>query len=115
MEAKYPDVKVTLIEGKGGAFEVKRDGSFIFSKKKLGRFPEHEEIFSKFNEEKGVIVIVEDKKIFTSATHIKERPEPGPVNLLFFIDFTKNDFLPNLEALQACFDQWRLSGSGNAA
>lgn len=40
-------MKVTLIEGSGGVFEVKKDGELIFSKKQLGRFPEHEEIFAK--------------------------------------------------------------------
>ncbi|GAB4315039.1 MAG: hypothetical protein Kow0074_02410 [Candidatus Zixiibacteriota bacterium] len=33
-----------LIEGGGGEFEVTVDGKLIFSKKKLKRFPEHEEI-----------------------------------------------------------------------
>jgi selT/selW/selH-like putative selenoprotein len=35
-----------LIEGSGGAFEVRRDGELIFSKKALGRFPDEEEIFA---------------------------------------------------------------------
>ena len=35
-----------MIESKGGVFEVSRDGELIFSKKALGRFPEHEEILS---------------------------------------------------------------------
>jgi len=34
-----------LIEGSGGVFEVVVDGTLVFSKKKTGRFPEHEEIF----------------------------------------------------------------------
>jgi len=33
-----------LIEGGGGAFEVVVDGSLIFSKLELGRFPETDEI-----------------------------------------------------------------------
>jgi len=46
LEEKYADVKIELIEGRGGVFEVKKDNKLIFSKKELGRFPEHEEIFS---------------------------------------------------------------------
>ncbi|HEX9654229.1 MAG TPA: Rdx family protein, partial [bacterium] len=38
---------VTLIEGSGGVFEITRDGALIFSKKKVGRFPEHQEIIEK--------------------------------------------------------------------
>ena len=36
-----------LVESGGGVFEVSVDGKLIFSKKKLGRFPEEEEIFSR--------------------------------------------------------------------
>lgn len=35
---------VTLIEGSGGVFEIIRDGTLVFSKKKLGRFPTDEEV-----------------------------------------------------------------------
>jgi selT/selW/selH-like putative selenoprotein len=35
-----------LIKSDGGVFEVVVDGKKIFSKKKTGRFPEHDEIFS---------------------------------------------------------------------
>jgi len=38
------DVDVELIAGSGGVFEVVVDGKQIFSKKKLGRFPEDGEI-----------------------------------------------------------------------
>jgi selenoprotein W-related protein len=37
-------IDVELIESSGGVFEVKKDGRLIFSKRKLGRFPEHQEI-----------------------------------------------------------------------
>jgi selenoprotein W-related protein len=37
-------VKATLIESKGGVFDVEVDGRVIFSKKALGRFPEEGEI-----------------------------------------------------------------------
>ncbi len=47
LEEKYSGINVTLIEGRGGVFEVKKERNLIFSKKKLGRFPEHEEIFEK--------------------------------------------------------------------
>jgi selenoprotein W-related protein len=33
-----------LLESSGGIFEVEKDGSLIFSKKQLGRFPEPGEI-----------------------------------------------------------------------
>jgi selT/selW/selH-like putative selenoprotein len=37
-------IVATLIEGHGGAFEVKVDGRRIFSKLKTFRFPENDEI-----------------------------------------------------------------------
>jgi len=39
------DYVATLIEGSGGAFEVRVDGKLIFSKFKTFRFPENDEIF----------------------------------------------------------------------
>ena len=33
-----------LIEGRGGVFEVRTGSTLLFSKKAVGRFPEHEEI-----------------------------------------------------------------------
>jgi len=43
-------VNVKLIESGGGVFEVVKevvkDGELIFSKKAVGRFPEHSEVFS---------------------------------------------------------------------
>ena len=39
------DYVATLIEGSGGAFEVRLDGKMVFSKLKTFRFPEHDEIF----------------------------------------------------------------------
>jgi selT/selW/selH-like putative selenoprotein len=47
LERKLPGVNVTLIEGSGGVFDVKKDQQLIFSKKKAGRFPEHQEIIAK--------------------------------------------------------------------
>lgn len=37
-------VEALLIKGRGGIFDVKKDGVEIFSKFKLGRFPEDGEI-----------------------------------------------------------------------
>lgn len=37
-------IKPKLVEGSGGVFDVAVDGKLIFSKKKEGRFPEHDEI-----------------------------------------------------------------------
>ena len=39
------DHVATLIEGSGGAFEVRVDGKLVFSKLKTFRFPENDEIF----------------------------------------------------------------------
>jgi selenoprotein W-related protein len=39
-------VEIKFIEGSGGAFEVKKDGQLIFSKREKGRFPESDEIIS---------------------------------------------------------------------
>jgi selenoprotein W-related protein len=41
---RFPSVRIELIEGSGGIFEVAKDGKLIFSKKQAGRFPEPEEI-----------------------------------------------------------------------
>lgn len=38
------DVETELIKGKDGVFEVELDGELIFSKKSVGRFPEHGEV-----------------------------------------------------------------------
>jgi selT/selW/selH-like putative selenoprotein len=45
IEKKY-QIKPVLIEGKGGVFDVEVDGKVIYSKKKVGRFPDKGEIFS---------------------------------------------------------------------
>jgi len=37
---------VDLLEGSGGVFEVTRDGTLIFSKKKLGRHAQPSEILT---------------------------------------------------------------------
>jgi selenoprotein W-related protein len=38
------DVDATLTPGSGGVFEVTVDGKLVFSKKKVGRFPEYGEV-----------------------------------------------------------------------
>jgi selenoprotein W-related protein len=40
------DLESELIPSGGGVFEVRADGELIFSKKRTGRFPEHDEVFS---------------------------------------------------------------------
>lgn len=35
---------MSLVEGKGGVFEVTVDGSTVFSKAALGRFPAYQEV-----------------------------------------------------------------------
>ncbi len=44
---KTRGLEATLIKGSGGQFEVVLDGTLIFSKKQLGRFPEVREILEK--------------------------------------------------------------------
>jgi selT/selW/selH-like putative selenoprotein len=39
-------VKPELIAGAGGIFDVEVDGKMIFSKHKVGRFPEHFEVLN---------------------------------------------------------------------
>ncbi|MCY4503027.1 MAG: hypothetical protein OXE57_15860 [Alphaproteobacteria bacterium] len=33
-----------MVKGRGGVFEIRRDGAMLFSKKALGRFPTDEEL-----------------------------------------------------------------------
>jgi len=40
-----------LIASGGGVFEVTLDSVLIFSKKKLGRFPEHEEVLAEIEKQ----------------------------------------------------------------
>lgn len=47
LEKEFPGVEIELIQSSGGAFEVTVDGTKIFSKLDLGRFPEHSEIIGK--------------------------------------------------------------------
>ena len=45
IKARY-GVDAKLIEGKGGVYDIKKDGKLIFSKHALDRFPEtDEEVF----------------------------------------------------------------------
>jgi len=44
LEKAFPDIDVEMIKGKGGAFEIRSGDTLVFSKKKTGRFPTHEEI-----------------------------------------------------------------------
>ncbi len=44
---KQRAVDITLVEGSGGVFDVVLDGTLIFSKKELGRFPELDEILER--------------------------------------------------------------------
>jgi len=41
---KELEIEPELIKGAGGVFIVMADGAPIFSKKEVGRFPEHDEI-----------------------------------------------------------------------
>ena len=45
IQDKY-GIESRLIEGSGGAFEVRIDGTLVFSKLKQFRFPEEDEIFA---------------------------------------------------------------------
>lgn len=44
------DVEIELISSGGGVFEVRLEDKLIFSKKSLGRFPEHSEIDDLINQ-----------------------------------------------------------------
>jgi len=46
LRSRYDAVEVELIKSSGGAFEIRRDGDLVFSKHRVGRFPEDEEIFA---------------------------------------------------------------------
>jgi len=43
-----------MIEGAGGIFDVHIDGTQIWCKKDVGRFPENEEVIAKIKETAGV-------------------------------------------------------------
>ena len=47
LQKQRNDIEIELIDGSGGAFEVKKDGELIFSKLQLGYFPEVDEILNK--------------------------------------------------------------------
>ena len=49
LKGKY-DVEIELISSGGGVFEVCLADKLIFSKKSLGRFPEHSEIDDLINQ-----------------------------------------------------------------
>lgn len=49
LKKENPNLEVILMEGDGGKFEVTLDGNLIFSRRKEGRFPEHDEIISKLS------------------------------------------------------------------
>jgi selenoprotein W-related protein len=46
----FADLQIELIRSSGGVFEVVADGHEVFSKKKSGRFPEHQEIVTRLSE-----------------------------------------------------------------
>ncbi len=46
-------VEVEFIESGGGVFEVTADGQLIFSKRKLGRFPEEKEVLDQIEAMNG--------------------------------------------------------------
>lgn len=48
--AAFPGAEVELVESKGGAFEVSRDGQPVFSKLASKRFPAYQEIPSLLGE-----------------------------------------------------------------
>ena len=49
LKGKY-DVEIELISSGGGVFEVMLEDKLIFSKKSIGRFPEHSEIDDLINQ-----------------------------------------------------------------
>jgi selT/selW/selH-like putative selenoprotein len=47
---RYASIDVELIQGSGGVFEVRRDGELVFSKDRIGRFPNDDEIFAELGD-----------------------------------------------------------------
>jgi len=43
---QHHDAQVSMVEGKGGVFEVSLEDELIFSKKAEGRFPEDSEVLA---------------------------------------------------------------------
>ena len=50
LEKEFPTVKVEFFEGYGGVFDVYMNEELIFSKTRVGRFPQSDEIISKLKE-----------------------------------------------------------------
>lgn len=50
LRSRYNEIEVELIRGDRGAFEIRRDGRLIFSKQRLGRFPEEGEIIKQLDD-----------------------------------------------------------------
>jgi len=46
LEKAFPAIEVELIKSKNGAFEIRREGVMVFSKKQTGRFPSNDEIIA---------------------------------------------------------------------
>jgi len=44
LEKAFSGIDIELIKGKSGAFEIRSGDTLVFSKKKAGRFPTHDEI-----------------------------------------------------------------------
>jgi selT/selW/selH-like putative selenoprotein len=44
LEKAFPGIDVEMIKSRGGAFEIRRDHTLIFSKTNTGRFPSNDEI-----------------------------------------------------------------------
>lgn len=47
IEDKFEDAEIELVRGSGGIFDVHVDGTLIFSKHEVSRFPEDKEILDK--------------------------------------------------------------------
>ena len=45
-ELKSKGIKVDLIKGSNGVFDVEIDGKLVYSKRNTGRFPNHEELLT---------------------------------------------------------------------
>jgi selT/selW/selH-like putative selenoprotein len=55
LKVNYPDLKIELIRGSGGIFDVKCDGKLVYSKKSIPgqRFPDKGEIARLIKKEMG--------------------------------------------------------------
>jgi selT/selW/selH-like putative selenoprotein len=53
LKAAYPDSDVALVKGEGGIFDVKCDGTLVYSKQQTARFPGEGEVAGLIKQKKA--------------------------------------------------------------